>query len=80
MQNLRFGEEFLKGLNAVIVNPGVIVGSGFWKRGSGAFITQVSRGMSYYPTGETGFICVKDVVKIMIELNEQKYFFQQIYS
>ena len=56
-----------EGLNAVIVNPGVIVGSGFWKRGSGAFITQVSRGMSYYPIGKTGFICVKDVVQIMID-------------
>ena len=35
-----------EGLNAVIVNPGVIIGSGFWKRGSGAFITQISRGMN----------------------------------
>jgi dihydroflavonol-4-reductase len=63
-----------EGLNAVIVNPGVIVGSGFWKRGSGAFITQVSRGMSYYPIGKTGFICVKDVVKIMIELMKKNIF------
>ena len=63
-----------EGLNAVIVNPGVIVGSGFWKRGSGAFITQVSRGISYYPTGETGFICVKDVVKIMIQLMNKNIF------
>ena len=69
-----------EGLNAVIVNPGVIVGSGFWKRGSGAFITQVSRGMSYYPIGKTGFICVKDVVQIMIGLNEKKYLFTKIYS
>ena len=26
-----------EGLNATIVNPGVIIGSGFWKRGSGSF-------------------------------------------
>ena len=63
-----------EGLNAVIVNPGVIVGSGFWKRGSGAFITQVSRGMSYYPIGKTGFICVKDVVQIMIDLMKKNIF------
>ena len=66
-----------EGLNAVIVNPGVIVGSGFWKRGSGAFITQVSRGMSYYPIGKTGFICVKDVVQIMIGLMKKNIFSQR---
>ena len=63
-----------EGLNATIVNPGVIIGSGFWKRGSGAFFTQISRGMNYYPTGKTGFICVKDVVKIMHELMEKNIF------
>ena len=63
-----------EGLNAVIVNPGVIIGSGFWKRGSGAFITQISRGMNYYPPGITGFICVKDVVKIMRELMDKNIF------
>ncbi|MAU63274.1 MAG: NAD-dependent epimerase [Flavobacteriaceae bacterium] len=63
-----------EGLNAVIVNPGVIVGSGFWKRGSGAFFTQISRGMNYYPVGKTGFICVKDVVKIMYELMDKNIF------
>jgi nucleoside-diphosphate-sugar epimerase len=63
-----------EGLNATIVNPGVIIGSGFWKRGSGAFFTQISRGMDYYPSGKTGFICVKDVVKIMHELMEKNVF------
>ncbi|KRO88184.1 MAG: hypothetical protein ABR90_06120 [Cryomorphaceae bacterium BACL29 MAG-121220-bin8] len=63
-----------EGLNAVIVNPGVIIGSGFWKQGSGAFITQISRGMKYYPTGSTGFICVEDVVKIMYELMSNNVF------
>ncbi|MDA9106851.1 NAD-dependent epimerase/dehydratase family protein [Flavobacteriaceae bacterium] len=63
-----------EGLNAVIVNPGVIVGSGFWKRGSGAFITQISRGMKYYPPGSTGFICVEDVVNIMHELMSNNIF------
>ena len=63
-----------EGLNATIVNPGVIIGSGFWKRGSGAFFTQISRGMNYYPSGKTGFICVKDVVKIMHELMEKNIF------
>ena len=63
-----------EGLNAVIVNPGVIIGSGYWRRGSGAFITQISRGMNYFPPGKTGFICVKDVVKIMRELMDKNIF------
>ena len=63
-----------EGLNAVIVNPGLIIGSGFWKRGSGAIITQISRGMKYYPPGKTGFICVEDVVKIMVELMNKNIF------
>tara|TARA_B110000238_G_scaffold44334_2_gene47814 strand:- start:8904 stop:9905 length:1002 start_codon:yes stop_codon:yes gene_type:complete len=63
-----------EGLNATIVNPGVIIGSGFWRRGSGAFFTQISRGMNYYPSGKTGFICVKDVVQIMYDLMEKNIF------
>ena len=63
-----------EGLNATIVNPGVIIGSGFWKRGSGAFFTQISRGMKYYPSGKTGFICVKDVVNIMYTLMNKNIF------
>ena len=63
-----------EGLNATIVNPGVIIGSGFWKRGSGAFFTQISRGMKYYPSGKTGFICVKDVVNIMYKLMNKNIF------
>ena len=63
-----------EGLNATIVNPGVIIGSGFWKRGSGAFFTQISRGINYYPTGKTGFICVKDVVNIMYTLMKKNIF------
>lgn len=63
-----------EGLNATIVNPGVIIGSGFWKRGSGALFTQISRGMDYYPSGKTGFICVKDVVNIMYILMNKNIF------
>ena len=30
--------------------------------------------MSYYPIGKTGFICVKDVVQIMIDLMKKNIF------
>lgn len=57
-----------EGLNAVIVNPGVIIGPGFDKQGSGKLIKNVQNGMPFYTKGSTGFIVVTDVVKIMVEL------------
>ncbi|MEP2057830.1 MAG: NAD-dependent epimerase/dehydratase family protein [Maribacter litoralis] len=55
-------------LNVVIVNPGVILGPGFWNSGSGSFFKTASKGYSYYPPGGSGFISVLDVVSIMMTL------------
>lgn len=57
-----------EGVDVVIVNPGVILGSGFWNSGSGKLFSQVYNGFSYYTEGITGFVSVKDVVKAMIKL------------
>lgn len=57
-----------EGLNAVVVNPGVIIGSGFWNKGTGVLFSKVYKGMNYYTTGEMGFVDVVDVVACMIEL------------
>lgn len=57
-----------EGLPAVIVNPGVIIGPGFWNSGSGTFFKAANRGYSFYPPGGTGFIAVEDVVQIMVDL------------
>ncbi|WGH74859.1 NAD-dependent epimerase/dehydratase family protein [Tenacibaculum tangerinum] len=57
-----------EGLDVVIVNPGVILGSGFWNEGSGKLFTQIHNGFSFYTEGVTGFIGVKDVVRTMIHL------------
>ncbi len=57
-----------EGLPVVIVNPGVIVGPGFWNSGSGDLFTTAKKGYSYYPPGGTGFISVHDVIKMMISL------------
>ncbi|PLX17265.1 MAG: NAD-dependent epimerase [Marinilabiliales bacterium] len=61
-----------EGLNAVIVNPSVIIGPGFWNSGSGALFKKASLGMKYYTTGSTGFVDVRDVVECMIELMENE--------
>ncbi len=57
-----------EGLPVVMVNPGVIVGPGFWDSGSGALFTTARKTYGYYPPGGTGFISVLDVVAMMIEL------------
>jgi len=59
-----------EGINVLIVNPGVILGSGFWTFGSGKLFTQIYKGFKYYTEGITGFVGVKDVVKLMVLLME----------
>ncbi|WP_233898851.1 NAD-dependent epimerase/dehydratase family protein [Tenacibaculum piscium] len=59
-----------EGLEVVIVNPGVILGSGFWQEGSGKLFTQINNGFNFYTEGITGFVGVQDVVKAMILLME----------
>jgi nucleoside-diphosphate-sugar epimerase len=55
-------------VEVVIVNPGVILGSGFWTSGSGKLFSQVKNGFKFYTEGITGFVGVKDVVKAMVLL------------
>jgi dihydroflavonol-4-reductase len=57
-----------EGLDAVIVNPGIILGEGFWNSGSGKIFSKVYKGMKYYTHGITGYVDVRDVVKSMILL------------
>jgi len=57
-----------EGLSVVMVNPGVILGPGFWKFGSGALFKTADKGHSFYPPGGSGFITVHDVVRMMMLL------------
>lgn len=57
-----------EGLQTVIVNPSMILGRGDWTRSSGQLITNVWKGLRFYTAGGNGFVDVKDVVDIMIQL------------
>ncbi|MDC3365692.1 NAD-dependent epimerase/dehydratase family protein [Flavobacteriaceae bacterium] len=57
-----------EGVDVVIVNPGVILGSGFWDSGSGKMFSQIHKGFQFYSEGVTGFVGVKDVVGCMVQL------------
>lgn len=59
-----------EGLNAVIVNPSIIFGPGFWDKGSSSMFSTIKKGMKYYTNGVTGYVGVKDVVLSMRKLME----------
>lgn len=61
-----------EGLKVIILRPGVILGEGFWRSGSGFLLKFVSTEPKWYPPGGTGFVDVKDVVQIAIELMEKE--------
>ena len=61
-----------EGIDTVIVNPGVILGGGFWNSGSGELFNQVYKGLKYYTKGGSGFVCIHDVVSAMKALMNSK--------
>jgi nucleoside-diphosphate-sugar epimerase len=59
-----------EGLDVVIVNPGVILGSGFWNSGTGELFKKAANGFNYFTTGSVGVADVNTVVDTMITLTE----------
>ena len=59
-----------EGLNAFIVNPSVIIGSGDWNSGSPGIIKKAHKGMPFYTSGSTGYVDVRDVAKIITLLDK----------
>lgn len=60
-----------EGLNCVIINPGIILGPGFWKGGgSGSLIRSIHKGLDYYPRGSSAYVDIWDTVAIMQQLME----------
>ena len=59
-----------EGLNAVIVNPTIILGALDWNKTSSAIFKNVYNEFPWYTDGVTGFVDVEDVVKAMILLME----------
>jgi dihydroflavonol-4-reductase len=59
-----------EGLNAVMVNPVVILGAGDWNGGSSKLFQTAYNEFPWYAEGTTGFVDVRDVVKAMTQLME----------
>ena len=62
-----------EGLHAVIVNPSVIVGPGYWEENSGLF-RLVHQGLKYYTKGINGYVDARDVARAMRLLMENNCF------
>lgn len=65
-----------EGLDAVIVNPSIIMGPGNWDIGSPKLFQSIWKGLNYYTRGISGFVDVRDVVKAMIMLMDETRFEQ----
>ena len=61
-----------EGLNAVMVNPTIILGAGDWNSGSSKIFQSVFNEFPWYTDGTTGFVDVKDVVKAMLALMDSE--------
>lgn len=55
-------------LDAVIVNPSIIIGADAGAKGSGQLFETVRKGLKFYTEGSCGFVDVADVAKSMISL------------
>lgn len=60
-----------EGLSTVIVNPGVILGSGIFEKGSIQLLHSIWKGLPFYTRGINGYVDVRDVAKACIDLIEK---------
>ena len=63
-----------EGLNAVIVNPGVILSPVFFSQSSSKIFDTCYKGNRFYTNGLAGYIAASDVAESMIKLVAQKCF------
>ncbi len=61
-----------EGLNAVIVNPGIILGEGNWEEGSAQLIKVVYKEFPFYTEGVNAWVDVQDLVEICYMLMQSE--------
>lgn len=63
-----------EGLDAVLVNPSIVLGPGNWDSGSSKLFKTIWDGMKFYTKGVTGYVDIKDVVRAMMLLMDETNF------
>ena len=64
---------YVEGMNVIIINPGVIIGSGNWGRSSGDLFPSFEKSPFSF-SGGTAYVDVRDVAKIAVILMEKEKF------
>ena len=62
----------VEGLNAVIMNPSLIIGHQAGKTNTGAIFNLLHKGLRYYTRGSVGLVDVEDVARVAILLMQRK--------
>jgi len=57
-----------EGLDAVIINPSLILGAGRWNAGTPSMFRSVAKGLPAVPAGVNGMVDVRDVARMAIRL------------
>lgn len=57
-----------EGLQAIIVNPSVVIGVSHGRSESNKIFELLEKGIQFYPPGSAGFVNVEDVAKIVVQL------------
>ena len=60
-----------EGLDVSVVIPSVVLGSGNWEDGPLKMFKLIWNNYRYYPTGLSGFVDVRDVARLMIQMMEK---------
>ncbi len=68
MAELEVWRGIEKGLNAVIINPSVIIGPGDAHKSSASLFGKVQQGLKFYSHGVNGYVDARDVSALMIKL------------
>lgn len=66
-----------EGLNAVIVNPSVVIGPCNFNRGTGKLFEMAYKGLKFISPGSTAYVDVRDVAELMVQLMELNKFGQR---
>ena len=66
-----------EGMEAVIVNPGVVLSPVFWTQSSAQLFSQCYKGNRFYTSGSTAYVSAPDVATAMVRLMEEKKFGQR---
>ena len=64
---------YVEGMNVIIINPGVIIGSGNWGKSSGDLFPSFEKSPFSF-SGGTAYVDVRDVAKIAVILMEKEKF------